>query len=187
MQPDDEAVLRRAAEGDDEAFRWLVERHGRRVFQIAYRLTGSREDAEDVVQETFVKAYRQLAHFERRSSVATWLYRIGFNCAVDLVRRRAGRETPEEPHQLDGRVNQTAPGADALVFAGQISEQVGRAMANLSQQERAAFVMRHVHGCSIDEIAGRLGLRTDAAKHAVFRAVRKMRVALAPFAQKVSS
>lgn len=188
MLPDDAVVLRQAAEGDPEAFRLLVDRHSRSVYQIAYRLTGRREDAEDVVQETFVKAFRQLARFEARSSVATWLYRIGFNCAIDFVRKRGNREAPEMPMSLDQRpASDRVPDADDLVFAGQIGAEVERAMAGLSTQERAAFVMRHVHDCSIDDISRELGLKTNAAKHAVFRAVRKMRVALGPLVQKAPS
>lgn len=188
MQPDDAAVAEQAAKGDEQAFRVLVDRHSRGVFQVAFRLTGRREDAEDVVQETFVKAYRQLPRFEARSSVATWLYRIGFNCAVDLVRRRGRRETAVEPDRLDERAGaHAAPGADDLVFAGQIGARIEAALTGLSTQERAAFVMRHVHDCSIDDISEALGLKTNAAKHAVFRAVRKMRVALGPLVEKVHS
>lgn len=188
MLPDDAVVLRQAAEGNAEAFRLLVDRHSRSVYQIAFRLTGRKEDAEDVVQETFIKAFRQLGRFEERSSVATWLYRIGFNCAIDLVRKRGKRETPELPATLDQRpVSDQVPTADDLVFASQIGAEVERAMADLSAQERAAFVMRHLHDCSIDDISRELGLKTNAAKHAVFRAVRKMRVALGPLVQKASS
>jgi RNA polymerase sigma-70 factor (ECF subfamily) len=72
---------------------------------------------------------------------------------------------------------------DDLVYAGQISARVQEALVGLTEQERAAFLMRHYHGCSIDEIGEELGLKTNAAKHAVFRAVRKMRVALRPFVE----
>src|SRR5438128_10682346 len=82
------AVLARARQGDSDAFRTLVERHSRSVFRLAYRMTGNEQDAEDVVQETFLRAYKQLSHYESRSSFSTWLYRIASNYSLDLIRMR---------------------------------------------------------------------------------------------------
>jgi RNA polymerase sigma-70 factor (ECF subfamily) len=181
MQPDDVAAVARARGGDEDAFRLLVERHSRSIYRLAYRLTGRAEDAEDVVQETFVRAYRQLSRFEARSNFGTWLYRIGFNCAVDYMRSRPHREAPDGLDALDRQPLRTgAPAADDLVYAGEIGGRVERALLELSAQERTAFVMRHYHGCSIEEICVALDLKTNAAKHAVFRAVKKMRAALEP-------
>ena len=103
MHPDDATLVQQAGAGDNTAFRQLVERHSRSVYRLAFRITGSPEDAEDVVQDTFVRAYRQLSRFESRSNFATWLYRIGFNCAIDLTRRRGHRETSEAPEVMDQR------------------------------------------------------------------------------------
>jgi len=181
MHLDDAAVVARAATGDEDAFRALVERHSRSVFRLAFRMTGSVEDAEDVVQDTFVRAYRQLARFEARSNFATWLYRIGFNCAIDFLRSRRTRETPQEEETLERlALHAGGPSSEDLVFAGQIGARVQDALNALSEQERAAFLMRHYHGCSIDEICTALGLKTNAAKHSIFRAVKKMRTELAP-------
>src|SRR5881396_3676598 len=82
------AVLARARQGDGEAFRELVERHSRSVFRLAYRMTGNEQDAEDVVQETFLRAYKQLNRFESRAGFGTWLHRIASNCSLDLLRKR---------------------------------------------------------------------------------------------------
>jgi RNA polymerase sigma-70 factor (ECF subfamily) len=185
MQLDDTAAVAQARAGDEDAFRILVERHSRGIYRLAYRMTGKPEDAEDVVQETFVRAFKQLARFEARSNFSTWLYRIGFNCAIDYMRARPKRETSETQDVLDARSQPagTHPTMDDLVYAGQISARVQAALVGLTEQERAAFLMRHYHGCSIDEIGEELGLKTNAAKHAVFRAVRKMRVALRPFVE----
>jgi RNA polymerase sigma-70 factor (ECF subfamily) len=181
MHSDDAAAVARAQGGDEEAFRMLVERHSRSIYRLAYRMTGRPEDAEDVVQETFVRAYRQLGRFESRSNFATWLYRIAFNCSIDYMRARPHRESPETHEVLDRRPPDNAgPSMDDLVFAGEISERVQRALAMLSPQERAAFLMRHYHGCTIEEICRALGLKSNAAKHSIFRAVKKMRSALRP-------
>jgi RNA polymerase sigma-70 factor, ECF subfamily len=181
MQLDDAAAVAQAKGGDEEAFRVLVERHSRSIYRLAYRMTGKPEDAEDVVQETFVRAYRQLVRFEARSNFATWLYRIGFNCSIDYMRARPHRESAE-PHDTLERLSpgDSGPSMDDRVFAGQIGEKVQDALKDLSPQERAAFLMRHYHGCSIEEICEALGLKSNAAKHSIFRAVKKMRVALRP-------
>ncbi|MEO7192472.1 MAG: RNA polymerase sigma factor [Vicinamibacterales bacterium] len=181
MHPDDRAVVAQAKSGDQAAFRLLVERHSRSIYRIAFRITGRHEDAEDMVQETFVRAYRQLDRFEARSNFGTWLYRIGFNCAIDYARSRRNRETPSDPLTIDQRAADSGqPSTDDMVYAGQIHARVEQALGRLTEQERTAFVMRHYHECPIDEISEALGVKTNAAKHAVFRAVKKMRVALRP-------
>lgn len=88
MSHTDAATVARARDGDSEAFRMLVEGHSRAVYRLAHRMTGSPQDAEDVVQETFLKAYRQLGRFESRANFGTWLHLIAVNCAIDLIRSR---------------------------------------------------------------------------------------------------
>src|SRR4030095_9262377 len=91
------AVLARAQQGDGDAFRVLVERHSRRAFQLAFRMTRNESDAEDVVQESFLRAYRQLGKFDDRAAFGTWLYRIATNCSLDLVRSRKRRSEQIAP------------------------------------------------------------------------------------------
>ena len=189
MHPD-EAAVARARGGDAEAFRLLVERHSRGVYRVALRVTGSCQDAEDIVQETFLKAYRQLARFESRASFSTWLHRIAMNCAIDLLRSRPRREHAEDDEALE-RLSSTsaddsgqhAMSPERLMASLEVGEHVTHAMAGLSALERAAFVLRHFEGLSIAEISHALGIRDNAAKHCVFRAVRKMRLALESFAR----
>lgn len=181
MPLDDAAAVANAKGGDQDAFRVLVERHSRSVYRLAFRMTGRAEDAEDVVQDTFVRAYRQLGRFEARANFSTWLYRIGYNCAIDHLRSRPHRETAEDGDTLDRLAGpRPGPTTEDLVFARQVDSRVQRALSDLSPQERAAFLMRHYHGQSIQDICEALGLRTNAAKHSIFRAVRKLRVALRP-------
>jgi RNA polymerase sigma-70 factor, ECF subfamily len=188
MPEHDAAAVARARDGDSDAFRVLVERHGRSVYKVAFRITGNAADAEDVVQETFLKAYRQLDRFEERASFGTWVHRIAWNCSVDLLRSRPKREQAEEAETLEqlGTTHaavtaQAAPSPERLMASVQVSDRVKDAMQRLSPLERAAFVMRHFEGRSIDEISRALDIRENAAKHSIFRAVRKMRVALEPF------
>jgi RNA polymerase sigma-70 factor (ECF subfamily) len=185
----DVSLVERARAGDREAFRVLVDRHSRSVFRLACRLTGNEHDADEVVQESFIKAHRQLARFESRSSFSTWLYRIAANCAVDLMRARRQHD-PLEP-EPDGERDraprrvpeglQRAASQDQHVLSAQIQQRVRRAMATLTDNERTAFVLRHIEGLAIEEIAEHMQLRTNATKHSIFRAVRKMRVALGEF------
>jgi RNA polymerase sigma-70 factor (ECF subfamily) len=95
MPETDATAVALARSGDSDAFRALVERHSRAVYKLAHRMTGSSQDAEDVVQETFLRAYRQLSRFESRANFGTWLHRIAVNCSIDLIRsrRRTTRRT----------------------------------------------------------------------------------------------
>ena len=177
------AVLARARQGDSDAFRVLVERHSRAVFRLAYRMTGNEQDAEDVVQESFLRAYRQLGRFQSRANFGTWLYRIVANCSVDLMRSKQSRHDRSRAESLDVIESRPAGnnhGPDRLAESAEIGRRVAEALRELSPLERAAFTLRHHEGRSIQEISAMLGLGTSAAKHSVFRAVKKLRVALAP-------
>ena len=186
------AVLARARQGDSDAFRVLVERHSQSVFRLAFRMTGNEQDAEDVVQESFLRAYRQLGGFESRANFGTWLYRIAANCSVDLMRAKQARHDQSRAESLD-EIDVMAPlAADGhsphrLAESSEISTRVRAAMRALTPIERAAFTLRHWEGRSIEEISKTLGLGTSAAKHSVFRAVRKMRDALAPLRSNQAS
>lgn len=178
------SAIARARTGDPDAFRELVEQHSRAVFRVAYRITGRAEDAEDVVQETFLRAYRQLDRFESRANVGTWLHRIAANCAVDLLRGRPRREMTEEAETLERLSGGNSDGPlspERELFGRQIADRVRAALDTLTAMERAAFTLRHFEGLSIEEIGRALGLRTNATKHSIFRAVKKMRHELKPF------
>src|SRR5439155_6164872 len=168
------AVLARARQGDSDAFRALVERHSRSVFRLAYRMTGNEHDAEDVVQESFLRAYRQLGRFESRANFGTWLYHIVSNCSIDFIRARRARGDRGRGAGLEEPLIEPAadqPDPERLAGSTQIQERVAAALAGLSPMERAAFTLRHYEGRSIAEIERIIGLKTSAAKHGVFRAV----------------
>ena len=183
------AVLARARQGDSEAFRVLVEQHSRSVFRLAFRMIGNEQDAEDVVQESFLRAYRQLGRFESRANFGTWLYRITANCAVALMRPTQARHDQSRAETLDDAVDTTEsqlPDPERMAGSAEIQRRVTKALEDLSPLERAAFTLRHYEGRSIEEISRTLGLGTSAAKHSVFRAVKKLRAVLEPLAQRAS-
>jgi RNA polymerase sigma-70 factor (ECF subfamily) len=175
------AVLARARQGDNDAFRVLVEKHSRSAFRLAFRMTGNEQDAEDVVQESFLRAFRHLSRFEARADFGTWLYRIVANCSVEMMRTRQARQNRARMEPLDETIAVPAgdnPGPDRLAESADIQRRVTVALEGLSPLERAAFTLRHYEGRTIDEISRTLKLGTSAAKHAVFRAVKKLRVEL---------
>jgi RNA polymerase sigma-70 factor (ECF subfamily) len=185
MDESDGAVVVRAQSGDGDAFRLLVERHSRSVFRLGYRITGNEQDAEDVVQETFLRAFKQLKHYESRSSFSTWLYRIASNYALDLIRGRKRRADKHDSDSEEGRsvlddIVAPAPPQDRLMFSSQVQQRIAAAMEDLSELERSAFVLRHFEGLSIEEIGGMLGTSLNATKHSIFRAVQKLRKRLEP-------
>jgi len=185
MEGHDAAVVAQVLGGDRDAYRALVERHSRAVFRLAYRMMSNEQDAEDVVQETFLKAYRSLNNFEERSTFSTWLYRITSNCALDLIRKRQRHEQKREPEPLEeselvAQLPAGDPTPDRLALSGELGKQIGAAMRELSPMERAAFVLRHHEGQTIEEIGRQLGLEPSATKNSIFRAVQKLRRALEP-------
>lgn len=183
-------IVARAQAGEEAAFRALVNEHSRAVYGLAYRLTGHAHDAEEVVQETFLKVFRNLDRFDGRSRFETWLYRVASNAATDLLRRRqrhrertAALESPAgEPLPLPSAIR----GPEGELGGRVLGERIAEAMERLTPGERTAFTLRHVEGCSIREIGEVLGLRQNAVKNAIFRAVRKMRHELAPIASELS-
>jgi len=192
MPEPEDAAVERARAGDADAFRQLVERHSRGVYRLALRVTGNCQDAEDVVQETFLKAYRQLARFESRASFGTWVHRIAMNCAVDVLRNRPRREQAEEDETLEQMATSSDGGPHAmsperLMESLEVGERVTQAMTGLSALERAAFVpegeptqlarvARVVatapHPVRASAVAQRLGLSTQNAaavlRHPIF-------------------
>jgi RNA polymerase sigma-70 factor (ECF subfamily) len=186
MEDADAALIQRAKVGDTDAFRALVERHSRSVFRLAFRMTGNEFDAEDVVQETFLRAYRQLGNYESKASFGTWVYRIAANYALDLIRSRKRHEekrvraSPDDSRDAMDQLASSEPEPDRLLYGAQVRVKVDRALADLSDQERTAFLLRHFEGKSIDEIGVVLGTAPSATKNSIFRAVRKLREALEP-------
>ncbi len=185
MELTDSVAVAQARAGDSGAFRLLVERHSRNLFRLAFRMTGHQQDAEDVVQETFLRAYKQLARFDERASFGTWLYRIAANCSLDMIRARK-RRSEREPAAEEGAgdpmqlLADEAPTPDRLAMSGEVERKVSAVLNDLSEMERTAFVLRHYEGLCIEDISRTLGVQPNAAKHSIFRAVQKLRRALEP-------
>ncbi len=192
MQISDAAAVRGVRSGDKDAFRPLVERYSHMIFVLAFRMTNSEPDAEEIVQETFLKAYRALPSFQERSNFATWLYRIATNCALDLLSRRKNQPqlasetmTDEDQDSPETLLPSSAPDPERQMYSAELQEKIGAAMGLLTPVEKAAFVLRHFEGRSVEEIAATLKVKAGAAKQSIFRAVQKMRSALEPAVRTV--
>jgi RNA polymerase sigma-70 factor (ECF subfamily) len=181
MQGAEAIALERAQDGDTEAFRMLVEQHSKQMFRLAYRMTGNEHDAEDVVQETFLRAYGQLDRYESRAHFASWLHRIAANYAIDLLRRRKRwRSTDLDTHEEHAPLQSVEPDPDRSLRGTEVGQCVAEELKKLTAKERIAFTLRHFEGHSIQEISSITGSGISATKNHIFRAVRKMRKALEP-------
>jgi RNA polymerase sigma-70 factor (ECF subfamily) len=188
MDRNDHAAIQAVLAGDKEAYGALVIRHSPALFRVACRITGNEADADDVVQEAFLRGYRKLEGFESRANFSTWIYRIAVHCALDRVRRRRGDEAnatarvgeSDDPEQDQLQVADHAAGPDRLLLSGEVAALQQTALRSLSPTERTAFVLRHMEDRTTVEIGEALGIDPNAAKQAVFRAVQKMRRRLAP-------
>lgn len=183
MEPTDAELVRCTLRGETAAYNELVRRYQRPVYSLAYRMIGSAEDASDLVQETFLRAYGALGTFRQDASFLTWLYKIASNLCIDLMRSRRSRGTLSLDAELeDGR----EPSADRsfspeeTAVRGAVSEVVHKAVMNLPERYRVVVVMRHLHGMSIDEIAEQLELPSGTVKTHLFRAREMLRERLRP-------
>jgi RNA polymerase sigma-70 factor (ECF subfamily) len=172
----DETLVARALRGEKGAFRELFDRHRSGAYRVAYRFVGNHEDALDVVQESFVKVYRSLGAFERRSQFKTWLMRIVTNTALDLRRSRGSSSaTPlsDEIVETLGEESQPERRIDTPIEKmeyGELREALNRALARLSDAHRTVFVLHAEEGLTYREIAEIAGISEGTVMSRLFHA-----------------
>ncbi len=173
---DDAGLVAACQAGRQAAFEVLVERHQRQVYQLCYRFAGNHEDASDLCQDVFLRAYRALGRFRGDAAVSTWLYRIAVNASLNRV---AARTAPTVA--LDETAELAGPPADPAdhLIAGQRAAQVRAAIAALPERQRATLILRVYHDRSHREIAGILGTTEGAAKTNLFHALGNLKKLLA--------
>ena len=190
----DELKLVRAAKaGDISAFEQLVKRYDRNVFRIANHITHSREDAEDVVQEAFLKAYSNLEKFQEQSKFYTWLVRIAVNEALMKLRKRRperfvslDEEVKTEDDSLPREVADWSPNPEQLYNQEELRDILSRTIQGLPPTFRTVFVLRDVEGLSTEETAEALDLSVPAVKSRLLRARLQLRERLNRYFQRKS-
>lgn len=179
------AAVAQVLAGDRDAFRVLVDAHSRSIFNLAFRMTGNQQDADEVVQETFLRAYKSLDRFEGKSKFSTWIYRIAVNRCLDMLEKKkiSGDYTisdDPDPEEQTVQVASTEAGPERQLLSREANEKIALAMKTLTPTERIAFTLRHMEGRSIEEISKTLKVKENAAKNTIFRAVKKLRINLEP-------
>jgi RNA polymerase sigma-70 factor (ECF subfamily) len=164
---DDTSLIREAQEGNRAAFEVLVRHYDQSVLRLALHLTGSESDAQDVYQEAFLKAYKNLGSFRFECSFYTWIYRIVTNLCLDHLRKRNVRKE-EAPVAVD------ASGEEYSRL-----EQIGTAWSALTPRERMVFELKHYHGLKLRTVGEMLNTTEETAKNTLFRATQKLRASLA--------
>ncbi len=168
----DRALVEACLAGRREAFDVIVERHQRRVYQVCHRFVGSHEDASDLAQDVFVRAYRGLAGFKLQSALGTWLYRIAVNVCLNRVSAKAPRFAALDTVDLADR---HAERADAALLRGERAVQVRAAIARLPNKQRATLILRVYHDLPHEQIADILGSSVGAVKANFFHALAGLR------------
>ena len=188
MEHTDQKAIQQVLSGDRDAYRILMDRHFQYVFRIAFRITGNESDAEDVAQESFLRAYNKLSTFRQDATFSTWISRIAMNTSINLIERRK-RDLTEHATRIAGepaqdehtrQVPDHKAGPERLLLDREATTLRQAAMDALTPMERTAFTLRHMEELPIAEIATALNIPANSAKQAVFRAVGKLRRALAP-------
>lgn len=181
MQTEDD-LIREAQRGQVAAFERLVERHQAKVYSLALRLCGNRDDAADMAQEALLKAFLSLPNFRGGSSFGTWLYRITTNVCLDEMRRRSRRpQTLGEREELPAyQPCDPAPGPELRALQHEERRALEAAIAALPQDFRVPLVLRDVEGLSYEEIARATGLALGTVKSRIHRARLQLRERLAP-------
>jgi RNA polymerase sigma-70 factor (ECF subfamily) len=169
---DDPALVQAAQGGDTTAFDAIVERHRRSVYQVCYRFVNNHEDAADLTQDTFVRAWKALRNFKGEAAFSTWLYRIAVNTSLNRV---SVKKLPLEPLDDDRFVDTTGDAPGASLMREERARAVRRAIAALPDKQRATLILRSYHDMSHQEIADVLGSSVGAVKANFFHALANLR------------
>jgi RNA polymerase sigma-70 factor (ECF subfamily) len=176
----DEELVARATAGDVDSFNQLVSRWERTIYALAYRTLGREEDARDVVQEAFLRAYRGLRGFKGEAKFSSWLYRITLNLCRDWIRRERRAPVVQPPEGVDAvdlADSQAAPAesVEELVARREMSRAVSRAMAELPEEQRTAILLKEYHGLTFQEIADQLNCPLSTVKTRLYQGLSVLR------------
>lgn len=179
MTSTDEELVARSRGGDLDSFNQLVLRWERPIYALAYRVIGREEDARDVAQETFLRAYRALSGFKGQAKFSSWLYRITLNLCRDWIRRERRAPVMQAPEGVDiiELAGEATPSEsiEALVTRRQLGRAVGRVMSLLPDEQRTAIIMKEYHGLTFQEIADLLDCPLSTVKTRLYQGLSVLR------------
>ncbi len=188
IYPDEAALLEGLKRGDPEACACMIKQYAPRVYAIAIRMVNDRDEAEEVLQETFISACKNIQKFEGRSALGTWLHRIATNAALMHLRKRKNREVSlDEPIETMGgddvyrEVQDWAFSPDDHAMNSETRAVLEQAISELPETLRTVFILREIEGYSTEETANILGISVSAAKVRLHRARLRLRALLAPY------
>jgi RNA polymerase sigma-70 factor, ECF subfamily len=183
MTSTDEELVARSMGGDLDSFNQLVLRWERPIYALAYRVIGREEDARDVAQETFLRAFRALGGFKGQAKFSSWLYRITLNLCRDWIRRERRAPVAQVPEGVDlielAGETEPAESIEELVARRQLGRAVARAMAALPEEQRTAIVLKEYHGLTFQEIADLLDCPLSTVKTRMYQGLTVLRKELA--------
>jgi RNA polymerase sigma-70 factor (ECF subfamily) len=171
-EADEATLIAAAVAGSREAFDVIVERHRRAVYNVCYRFAGTHEDASDLAQDVFVRAYRALGSFHGRAALSTWLYRIAVNVCLN---RAAVKKPMLEALEPERHVDTRGEAPDAAVLRAERAAQVRRAIGRLPERQRLTVILRTYHDMTHEQIAQLLGSSVGTVKANFFHALRNLR------------
>src|SRR6187399_1227852 len=190
MTRTDEELVARAQGGDVESFNQLIVRWERPIYALAYRVIGKEEDARDVCQDAFLRAYRALPGFKGQAKFSSWLYRIALNLCRDWIRRERRTPVAQAPEGVDliELAGETSPSdsVEELVARREISRAVARAMADLPEEQRTAIILKEYHGLTFQEIADLVGCPLSTVKTRLYQGLTVLRRELAKTTGRVA-
>lgn len=179
----DEELVAKTIGGDANSFNELIVRWERPIFALAYRTIGREEDARDVCQETFLRAFRALPGFRGQSKFSSWLYRIALNLCRDWVRKQRRAPTVQMPEDVDllemAAAAEPSESIEDLVARKDLARSVERAMARLPEEQRTAIVLKEYHGLTFQEIADLVGCPLSTVKTRLYQGLTVLRRELA--------
>ncbi|MFK8012754.1 MAG: RNA polymerase sigma factor [Marinicellaceae bacterium] len=179
MHEIDDIILRQAIHGDKMAFKSIVIHYSKPVNLLAFRYAANKSCAEDITQDTFIKAYKALSKYTSQAKFSTWLFRIASNTSIDYLRKTKKYKNTDSIEQniyLENKQDEKINQEDQL----DINRQLQTALTGLSDVERLAFTLKHHQGYSINEISKKLNINNNACKQTIYRAVQKLRNKLRP-------
>lgn len=190
MEKEEESLIRKAQRGNLQAFEKLVHDYDTKIMQLIFNMVNDTEDAKDLYQEVFIKAFRSIKTFRFRSEFYTWLFRIAINTCINFRKRNTYRQHESidnywDENDRNWKINLTAGDGnpEQHFIRKELNNQIQQSINQLSAKQRSVFVLKHYHGYKLKEIADIMNCSEGTVKNYMFRAVQKLKESLKDYQQ----